>query len=156
MWRFCGSLIPDCMEHQCNLLLPSSHFPFINFDNFFALTIFILFISGMTDTMIFLFRQRKTIRWSRTRIICTNVVCIIYSIMSTYRIKPSWMCFRAEFRTWWTFVFREVDGLTLPSFLIPFCISFISTTNLNWLHPKKLTLEITDSRTVLKSRLFTA
>ena len=111
-----------------------SHLTFINFDNFFAVTFLILFISGMADTMIFLFGQRKAIRWSRTWIISTNVVCIIYSIMSTDRIKPSWESFCAEFRTWWTFVFCKVGGRTLSicQLLPRFSISFIMTRILNW------------------------
>ena len=110
----------------------STRFTFIHFDNFLALIIFILSISRMANTMIFRFRYRETIRWSRTGIICANVVWIINSITFTTWVEPPWMWFCAEFRSRWTFFFSKMNGFALPSFLIPVCISFVLTTNINF------------------------
>ena len=109
----------------------STRFTFIYIDNFLALIIFILSISRMANTMIFRFRYRKTIRWSRTAIICANVVWIINSIACTTRVEPPWMWFCAEFRSRRTFFFGKMNGFAWISFLIPVCVSFVFTTNIN-------------------------
>ena len=101
------------------------HFTFVYFGNLHAYIIIIFFISRTTNTMEFGFWQGKTIGWSSTGIICTNVACIIKSINSTTWIEPSGMSFWTKYRLRRTFTVCEVDGFFRSAFGEPFWISFV-------------------------------